>query len=465
MTLVTVAFSSERAEKLYFQILEGISKQSTKRLNQAFLRATPIDLPSVLHKLSDNERTTIWTMMSESNPQLAANLLDHLSDPELIGLVSQLPERSSILLFPCLRSEDRRLLLSELPTELQSKLKRALPAAWKDEEHAALIYPSDSAGGICKSEVLKLNEDASVESLCEILSTEETLTFDRSEWRYIYLQSAEGKYLGGLKIRGIFTLPRDALLKDHIDATIPTILPDASLNTIKSTLDTTLHPIVPVINEQGFQIGIVGFKHLNEALYQRSKQQLLEQAGVLGGDESRSMPILNRNLRRLAFLLPSVALSYAAISIIAAYEPIIEQIAVLAAILPLVANLSGAAGNQSVAVSIRELSMGQISAKDLFYVIAKEVPIGALNGLLVGGVLALLTWFTFGSEHVGLSLIITLAYTFSSVLAVMIGGTLPLLLKRLRLDPAMLSSPLLTTLTDAISFFSVLYLAQSLLLQ
>ncbi|WP_353499651.1 magnesium transporter [Vibrio chaetopteri] len=105
---------------------------------------------------------------------------------------------------------------------------------------------------------------------------------------------------------------------------------------------------------------------------------MLEQSGVFGGDESRTMLVLKRNLRRLTFLMPSVALSYAAISIIAMYEPIIEQIAVLAAVLPLVANLSGAAGNQSVTVSIRELSLGQISTKDLLYVVAKEIPIGAL---------------------------------------------------------------------------------------
>lgn len=463
MTLITLVFSPEGAEKLYLKILECLTLRKPKQLNHTLLEAEPVELPSVLRKLSDQQRIVTWTLLSEVNPSLAANLLDHLSDPELLWLISQLSESNTIMLFQYLHSADRRLLLNELPHDLQKLLRQALPSAWKDEERAALIYPQDSAGGICKSEVLKLAEDATIDSLSTILSAEEH-NLDRLEWRYVYLHDTEGSYLGGLKIRDVLLLPRGALLKEYIDETVPILSPDADLNTVKSTLDNTLHPVIPIVNEQGFQMGIVGFKHLNDALYQRSKQQMLEQSGVFGGDESRTMPVLKRNLRRLAFLLPSVVLSYAAISIIAIYEPIIEQIAVLAAVLPLIANLSGAAGNQSIAVSIRELSMGQISAKDLLYVVAKEIPIGALNGLLIGAVLALLTLFTLGGEHSGLPLIIAIAYTLSSTLAVVIGGTLPLLLKRLKFDPAMLSSPMLTTLTDAISFFSVLYLAHAFLL-
>ena len=463
MTLITITFSSDSAEDLHRKLLDDLSKKSARRLSLTLHNADSADLPSVLRKLTNEQRITIWELLTQTSPQLAANLLDHFSDSELLGLVSQLQESTTASLFQYLHSTDRRLLLNELPSELQRVLRHSLPKAWKDEEQAALIYPLNSAGGICKSEVLKLDENSTVGSLSATLSIDEH-NLDRLEWRYVYLHDSQGSYRGGLKIRDVLMLPNSAVLKEHVDTTIPVTLPDADLNSIKSTLDTTLHPIVPVVDNQGFQIGIVGFKHLNEALYQRSKQQLLEQSGVLGGDESRTMPILNRNLRRLAFLLPSVALSYAAISIIASYEPLIEQIAVLAAILPLVANLSGAAGNQSVAVSIRELSMGQISTKDLLYVVSKEIPIGALNGLLIGGVLALLTLLTLGGEHLGLPLVIAIAYTFSSSLAVMLGGTLPLALKRFNLDPAMLSSPILTTLTDAISFFSVLYLAQAFLL-
>ncbi len=184
MTLITLAFSSEGAEKLYLKILECLTLRKAKRLNQTLLEAEPVELPSVLRKLSDQQRIATWTLLSEVNPSLAANLLDHLSDPELLWLISQLSESSTIVLFQYLHSADRRLLLNELPSDLQKQLRQALPSTWKDEERAALSYPQDSAGGICKSEVLKLAADATIDSLSAILSAEEH-NLDRLEWHYV----------------------------------------------------------------------------------------------------------------------------------------------------------------------------------------------------------------------------------------------------------------------------------------
>ncbi|AYV23393.1 magnesium transporter [Vibrio mediterranei] len=463
MSFLTVSLDSEETVTLYNEVLNGIKSSNVTTIQLNIEQADATLLPHVLRKLTSDERVKLWQLVSEASPILAANLLDHFSDTELIHLVQALPLSVTTVLFQYIRAVDRRMLISHLPAEVQHQLKLALPPTWKHEEKAALAYPASSAGGICKSEILKVDESTTVADLGAILRAEEH-SADRIEWRHIYLHDSTGAYLGTLKIRDIFLRPYSAKLSDYLDPSVPTVLPEQDLNTLKSILDNTFHPIIPVVDEAGFQIGAVGSKQLNEALYERSKQQLLEQSGIWGGDECRTMPNNVRNLRRLAFLIPSVILSYAAVSIIAAYEPIIEQIAVLAAILPLVANLSGAAGNQAVAVSIRELSTGHLSSKDLLYVVSKELPIGAINGILIGLVLTVLTLLSHGGAHVALPLLIGLAYAFSSSVAVVIGGSLPLLLKRLGLDPAMLSSPILTTLTDAISFFSVLYLAQSFLL-
>lgn len=463
MTLNSISLHSTSAEQLYSQLLFCVETQNADLLHKNIETTHSEALPSAFRMLSDHDRVAVWALLSSKSPKLAANLLDHFSDNEFLALISQLPLEVSVSLFEYLHSTDRRILISQLPHQLQSQLKRVLPQKWRNEEHAALIYPENSAGGICKNEIIKIRAEATVADLNAVLEEKEQNS-DHLEWRYVYLRNEKGVFLGALKLKDIFLQSPETKLKEHVDPSIPVAAPELELYSLKSILDTTLHSVIPVVNEHGFQIGVVGFKQLNEALYEQSKHQLLEQSGVFGGDEFRSMPTFTRNLRRLAFLLPSVILSYAAVSIIAAYEPIIEQIAVLAAILPLVANLSGAAGNQAVAVSIRELSMGHLSAKDWLYVIAKEVPIGLINGILIGGVLGVLTLFTHSNEHIGLPLLIGIAYAFSSVLAVMIGGALPLLLRRLNLDPAMLSSPVLTTLTDAIAFFSVLYLAQLFLL-
>jgi magnesium transporter len=128
----------------------------------------------------------------------------------------------------------------------------------------------------------------------------------------------------------------------------------------------------------------------------------------------------------------------------------------------MVANLSGAAGNQAVAVSIRELTLGLIEWQDVGRVWGKELFIGVVNGIAVGSVLAAVTVMV-RSDVTGLPLVVASAYLLNSVLAVTLGGGLPLLMSRLGVDPAMLSSPILTTLTDMGSFFFVLTLAAAIL--
>jgi magnesium transporter len=155
-------------------------------------------------------------------------------------------------------------------------------------------------------------------------------------------------------------------------------------------------------------------------------------------------------------------LSYVAVTIIAAFEPTIERLTVLAVFLPMLANLSGAAGNQAVAVSIRELSLGLVKSGDVLRVMRKEMLIGLFNGVAIGAVLGLIVLFT-RDEPYFVPLVIAVAYAINSVLAVCLGGSLPLLLKATKVDPAMVSSPVLTTLTDMGAFFLTLSFAAAVL--
>ncbi|SON52032.1 magnesium transporter [Vibrio tapetis] len=463
MTLITVPLPNTDAELLYSELISAMQSGTSDGIIKQIESANLTDLPFVIRKFTNAQCEQFWALLCTQKPNLAADFLDYLTEPERALLFSNLPIDSAKDILLHMRSDVRRSLLRSLPKPLHKALESSLPETWENEEKAAMSFPNGSVGRICKNEIIKLESWATTSDLENVLREGEQSS-ERIEWRYIYLHDKRGNYLGTVKTRELFLAQSWDRLLDHIDTSVPTVPADFDLQSLKSVLDSTSHSTVPVINEHGFQIGIVGHTQLNQALYEKSEQQQREASGIFGGDEFRTMPLLQRNIRRLTFLLPSVILSYAAVSIIASFEHIIEQVAVLAAVLPLVANLSGAAGNQSVAVSIRELSTKHISAKDWLFVVAKELPIGAINGLAIGLVIALLMLVAHGQPSHLLPVLVAAAYTISSTLAVMIGGALPLILKRVNLDPAMLSSPLLTTLTDAISFFSVLYLAQLMLL-
>jgi len=175
------------------------------------------------------------------------------------------------------------------------------------------------------------------------------------------------------------------------------------------------------------------------------------------------MPVLTRSKRRLSWLSINIGLNIVAASVIAMYEDTLSAVIALAVFLPIVSDMSGCSGNQAAAVSMRELTLGAADPKDIARVWGKEAAVGLINGLALGLLLGCAAWAWKGNPMLGL--VVGAALALNTVLAVSIGGTVPLLLKRFKVDPAVASGPLLTTITDMCGFFLVLSFASMVLPQ
>lgn len=175
------------------------------------------------------------------------------------------------------------------------------------------------------------------------------------------------------------------------------------------------------------------------------------------GDELRSMPLWLRSRRRLAWLSTNIVLNIIAASVISAYEQTLAAVIALAVFLPMVSDMSGCSGNQAVGVTMRELSLGLVKPIDAFRVWMKEISVGVINGVALGIMIGLVAWVW--KDNPALGLVIGAALALNTILAVSIGGVVPLLLKRIGQDPAAASGPLLTTITDMAGFFFVLSFA------
>lgn len=184
-------------------------------------------------------------------------------------------------------------------------------------------------------------------------------------------------------------------------------------------------------------------------------------SGIIGGEEFRTMPLLSRSGRRLSWLSLNIILNIIAASVIALYRDTLAAAITLAVFLPMVSDMSGCSGNQAVAVSMRELSLGLVRPKELFWVLVKEVKIGIINGLVLGLMLGGVAYLWKGNPWLGL--VVGGALAANTLISVSLGGMLPLGLKRLKLDPALVSGPLLTTVTDMCGFFLVLSFASAVL--
>jgi magnesium transporter len=218
---------------------------------------------------------------------------------------------------------------------------------------------------------------------------------------------------------------------------------------------------VPVVDDEKRLVGVVLPEAVEEALNERKTKTFLRLSGIVGGDEFRTMPLWSRSGRRLSWLSINIVLNILAASVIAAYQDTLAAAIALAVFLPMVSDMSGCSGNQAVAVSMRELSLGRVRPGELFWVLTKEAKVGIINGLVLGLLLGYVAFFWKGNPWLGI--VVGGALAVNTLVSVTLGGMLPLLLKRLKLDPALVSSPLLTTVTDMCGFFLVLSFAASVL--
>jgi magnesium transporter len=173
------------------------------------------------------------------------------------------------------------------------------------------------------------------------------------------------------------------------------------------------------------------------------------------------MPVLKRTRRRLSWLSLNILLNIIAASVIAMYEDTLSAVIALAVFLPIVSDMSGCSGNQAVAVSMRELSLGIVKPYEIVRVWLQEVSVGLINGTVLGCLIGIAAWLWKGNPYLGL--VVGIALAANTLVAVSLGGTVPLLLKRLKVDPAVASGPILTTVTDMCGFFLVLSLATIML--
>ena len=214
---------------------------------------------------------------------------------------------------------------------------------------------------------------------------------------------------------------------------------------------------MPAVDDEGKLLGVVRRAAVEEAIARRTARQFRLVQGIIGGEEVRTLPVTVRSGRRLAWLSANIVLNVIAASVIVYFEETLAQLIALAAFLPIISDMSGCSGNQAVAVSMRELSLGLVRPREVLRVWGKEVSVGLINGAALGVLLGVVAWLWRGNATLGI--VVGVALALNTLVAVSIGGSVPLILKGLGVDPALASGPILTTVTDICGFFFTLGLA------
>ena len=401
--------------------------------------------------LGPNQRDRVLQLVS---PELAGELIEEAPVKIAVDLVERLdPDRAAVIMEE-LDSDVQADVIGELDTaDAEAILAEMEPEDAADVRRLA-EYEDDTAGGLMVAEAFTFGSGDTVGLVLRRLATDEE-DFERYRGQHPYVIDADARPIGVVSLRSLLTARRSARLTEIMVK--PLTVPDsAALDELEDIFDE--HPFLglPVVKADGQLVGVVSRSAVDNALLDRSESDSLRRFGVVG-DELRSMPLALRSRRRLAWLSANIVLNIIAASVISAYEETLAAVIAIAVFLPMVSDMSGCSGNQAVGVTMRELSLGLVRPVDAFRVWRKEASVGVINGLALGVLIGLVAWVWKGNPFLGV--VIGLALAINTVIAVSIGGVVPLLLKRLGQDPAVASGPLLTTITDMAGFFLVLSLA------
>ncbi|MFT5810791.1 MAG: magnesium transporter [Gammaproteobacteria bacterium] len=400
--------------------------------------------------MASDDRDQLISMLK---PVAVAELIEEAPDELAASMIENLDIEVAAKIMEELQTDTQADIVQEMEAANSEAILSAMDSTSADNVRKLSLYDPDTAGGLMESQSFSFPVHETVGTILKSLIVGDE-AFERYRGQHPYILDESGKLVGVVSLRDMLRSRRAVLLADIMNPAI-SVPPEMSQDELALLFDENPFLGVPVVNEQGQILGVVSRIELAEAELERAEQQSLSRQQI--GDELRSMPTFLRSKRRLAWLSSNIVLNIIAASVISAYEDTLTAVIAIAVFLPMVSDMSGCSGNQAVGVSMRELSLGLTRPIDLFHVLKKELSVGIINGISLGILIGIVAWIWKDNAYLGL--VIGLALTINTLIAVSIGGTVPLILKNFGIDPAVASGPLLTTVTDMAGFFLVLSLA------
>ncbi len=438
--------------------LEYLIKADDRQQLDRFIEEMPlIDLARCFARLDKDSQIRLLEIVGYAK---SADLISKTSDVGVPNIVEKLPHAEAVSIVEEMPSDRQADVLLELKENNAESILQEMGAVRAQKIRQLMSYPENTAGSLMITEYLFCTSRNRVKDVLDDLHRhgEQYSDFDI---QYVYVISDTGKLIGVLRLRDLLLTARNTPITEIMIKKPLKVDIHASLQELRDFFRQYSFLGVPVTDHDGNLVGIVRSSAAREAANKRNNQMFLKFAGIVGGEEFRTMSLFRRSSRRLSWLSINIILNIIAASVIALYQDTLEKAIVLAVFLPIISDMSGCSGNQAVAVSIRELTLGLVRPKELLRVLTKESSIGMINGLVLGCLLggAALLWK--GNPYLGL--VVGVALAANTIVAVSFGGLVPLVLRGLRTDPALASGPLLTTITDMCGFFFVLSFASFLL--
>jgi magnesium transporter len=432
-----------------------VAKQQLAELRQKLQSLHPADIAYVLEQLPLPQRIMVWDLIDVK--RYGAVLLE-VSDAVRASLIDDLEHKELIHAVEHLESDEIADLMPDLPSDMVIAVMKSLDQSDREQVQSVMTFPEGSVGALMEFDVVLVREDISIDVVLRYLRRRGEIPNDLDQ---LFVVNREGLLKGGLKLNKLLISSPDSLVSELMNPDVVFFYTHDNANEATGAFERYDLISAPVLNSHNHVVGRIGIDLVMDFVEERAKKERLGQVG-LTEEEDLFAPVWHSARNRWLWLAVNLMTAFFASRVISVFEDAIVQLVALATLMPIVASVGGNTGNQTAALVIRGLALKQINPSNIRYLFAKELGISLLNGTLWGSVMGLFTFVLY--QNMALSLVMTSAMILNLIIAALIGTLVPLTLHRLKRDPAIGSSVMLTFMTDSMGFFIFLGLAVVVLL-
>ena len=431
-----------------------VHKQNLSELQRKLEQLHPADIAYILEALPLDERRLVWDLVKAEND---GEILLEVSDSVRESLIETMDRDELLAAAESLDTDEIADIAADLPQDVIQELLTTLDVQKRARLQSALSYPEDSVGALMDFEMVTIRADVTIEVALRYLRRLGELP-DQLDKLFVVDQD---RLIGVLPLKRLLTTDPEASVAAVMVEDFVQFLPEDEAHEASQAFERYDLVMAPVVDARGRLIGRLTVDAVVDYMRESADADMLSMAG-LKEEEDLFSTVWNAAKNRWMWLAINLATAFIASRVIGAFEGSIEKLAALAALMPIIAGIGGNSGNQTITLIIRGLALGHITPANARRLVLKELGVATLNGVVWGSVVGVFAWLLYDNPALGG--VMALAMLLNLLVAALAGIFIPMTLERVKRDPAIGSSVLLTFVTDSMGFFIFLGLATLLLL-
>ena len=415
----------------------------------------PAEIGNLLESLPPGKREVVWGLV---DPEDDGEVLVHVGEEVRESLLADMDPDEIIAAVEDLDIDDLADLVEDLPDTVIDEVLKSMDRENRERLEQVLSYPEDSAGRLMNPDVVTVRADVNVDVVLRYLRLRGELP-DHTD--HLFVVSRRHQYLGRLSLAALVTHEDNTPINRLIDDEQPAIDVGEGAEEVARQFSDHDWVSAPVVDDNNILLGRITIDDVVDIIRSQAEHQALGAAG-LDEEEDLFSPIKRAVRGRVVWLGINLCTAFLAASVIGQFELTLQKVVALAVLMPIVAGVGGNAAVQVLTLMVRGIALGQVGPSNARILLWKESRVALINGTLIGTVVGIIAFLWFHSFL--LSLVITLALFINFCAAALAGVLLPLMLKRMNVDPAVAGTVVVTAVTDVMGFFSFLGLATLILL-